>query len=78
VITGGPGTGKTTLLKVLLRVIERLGLDTLCASADGTRRQAYVGGDRTRGLHHSIGSCQYQPRIHEFMRNEGNRSRGIS
>jgi exodeoxyribonuclease V alpha subunit len=71
VITGGPGTGKTTLLKVLLGVFTRLGLGTLCASPTGraAKRMAEATGREASTIHRLL---QYQPRTHEFFRNEEN------
>jgi exodeoxyribonuclease V alpha subunit len=71
VITGGPGTGKTTLLNVLLRVHDRLGLTSLCASPTGraAKRMAEATGHESSTIHRLL---QYQPRTHEFFRNEDN------
>jgi exodeoxyribonuclease V alpha subunit len=75
VITGGPGTGKTTLLKVLLRLYERLELKALCASPTGraAKRMAEATGHEASTIHRLL---QYQPRTHEFFRNEDNPLQG--
>ena len=56
IITGGPGTGKTTTINTILKVFEQEGLDILLAAdvpqkeclkrLDGRRRQ-YIGCSRS-------------------------------
>ena len=44
IITGGPGTGKTTLIRIILRIQERLDPDSmvmLCAPTGRARRRMY-------------------------------------
>lgn len=48
VITGGPGTGKTTIIKAMITVFERAGISTLLAAPTGRaakRMQEATGGD---------------------------------
>lgn len=53
VITGGPGTGKTTLLRVLLRVVREQGATWALASPTGraARRMAEATGQEASTLH---------------------------
>ena len=51
VITGGPGTGKTTLVRVLLRVAAQRGETWALASPTGRAEQAARRGHRPRGVH---------------------------
>ena len=71
IITGGPGTGKTTLLKVLLRLFDRLGLQVLCSSPTGraAKRMTEATGYEACTIHRLL---QYQPRTREFFRNQDN------
>jgi exodeoxyribonuclease V alpha subunit len=60
VVTGGPGTGKTTLLRVLLRVVRERGEQWALASPTGraARRLAEATGQEASTLHRLLG---YQP-----------------
>ncbi len=57
VITGGPGTGKTTLVRVLLGVADRLGFSFALASPTGraARRLAEATGRPAATLHRTLG-----------------------
>ncbi|MGC6515112.1 MAG: ATP-dependent RecD-like DNA helicase [Myxococcota bacterium] len=57
VITGGPGTGKTTLVKALLRVALERGETWLLASPTGraSRRLAEASGAEAQTLHRLLG-----------------------
>lgn len=57
VITGGPGTGKTTMTNVLLHVIEQLGVSvTLCApTGRAARRLSEATGLEASTIHRLIG-----------------------
>ena len=56
VITGGPGTGKTTLLRVLLRVVREQGAPWLLGSPTGraARRLAEATGQEASTLHRML------------------------
>lgn len=58
IITGGPGTGKTTTINTILQVFEQEGLDILLAAPTGRaakeclkrldgRRRQYIGCSRS-------------------------------
>ena len=53
IITGGPGTGKTTLVKAILKGLEKSGIDILLATPTGraARRLGDVAGRETKTIH---------------------------
>lgn len=57
VITGGPGTGKTTLIRSITAVMERLGRRVMLAAPTGraARRLSEVTGRPAATLHKSLG-----------------------
>jgi len=69
VITGGPGTGKTTLLRTLLRALDAAGLKPTLAAPTGraARRLAEATGRDARTLHRLL---EYSPDTQSFARNE--------
>jgi exodeoxyribonuclease V alpha subunit len=71
VLTGGPGTGKTTLLNCIIRILERLGWRILLASPTGraARRLAEVTGRDAKTIHRLL---EYSPNEGGFKRNEEN------
>ncbi len=56
VITGGPGTGKTTIISVLVRVIKKLGLRVKLAAPTGraARRMQEVTGVPAQTIHRML------------------------
>ena len=52
VITGGPGVGKTTIVRPILRILAAKGVRLAAVRADRPRRQAHDRGDRLRGQDH--------------------------
>jgi len=71
VLTGGPGTGKTTLVNCLIRILEREGQGILLASPTGraAKRLAEVTGREAKTIHRLL---EYSPTEGGFKRNEDN------
>lgn len=71
VITGGPGTGKTTIVRVLVEAARRLGIELrLCApTGRAARRLAEATGGEARTLHRLL---EYNPKSGAFQRDLGN------
>jgi len=53
VITGGPGTGKTTIIKAILTIFGRLGIDILLAAPTGraAKRMSEATGREAKTIH---------------------------
>ena len=58
VITGGPGTGKTTTIRAILALFEKLGLKTLLAAPTGraTKRMTELTGCEAATIHRLLGA----------------------
>ncbi len=71
VITGGPGTGKTTLLRSLLAIFEKKGLGVLLAAPTGraAKRMEAATGRHAKTIHRLL---EFSPRQGGFLRNESN------
>ena len=71
VLTGGPGTGKTTLLNCIIRILEGKGQRILLASPTGraARRLSEVTGREAKTIHRLL---EYSPNEGGFKRNEEN------
>jgi exodeoxyribonuclease V alpha subunit len=71
VITGGPGTGKTTLVNSLIRILERKGQHIVLASPTGraAKRLSEVTGKEAKTIHRLL---EYSPTEGGFKRNEDN------
>jgi exodeoxyribonuclease V alpha subunit len=69
VITGGPGTGKTTLLTALLAVLKRAKVSFLLAAPTGraAKRMAESAGEGAMTIHRLL---EYNPREGGFQRSE--------
>ena len=52
-LTGGPGTGKTTTVRAILRLFEKLGLDTALAAPTGraAKRMSELAGTEASTIH---------------------------
>ena len=80
VITGGPGTGKTTIINVILNVFEQNGVNTaLCApTGRAAKRMEAATGRTARTIHRLLeygnGNPEddYEYDSPDFMRNEDN------
>ncbi len=71
VITGGPGTGKTTILRFVIRLVEEAGLQyELCApTGRAAKRMAEATGAEARTIHRMLG---YGFDNESFVKNEDN------
>jgi exodeoxyribonuclease V alpha subunit len=69
VITGGPGTGKTTLLTALLAILRRAKVSFLLAAPTGraAKRMAESAGEGAMTIHRLL---EYNPREGGFQRSE--------
>jgi exodeoxyribonuclease V alpha subunit len=69
VITGGPGTGKTTLVNAILKIFNRAGARVLLAAPTGraAKRLSEATGREARTIHRLL---EYSPQKGGFQRNE--------
>lgn len=69
VITGGPGTGKTTIIMAVLRIFQQMGLRVLLAAPTGraAKRMSEATGREAKTIHRLL---EYSPQTGEFNRNE--------
>ncbi|MCX7828514.1 MAG: ATP-dependent RecD-like DNA helicase [Thermanaerothrix sp.] len=70
VITGGPGTGKTTLLRFTTALCQSMGLEVLLMAPTGraAKRMSEVTGLEASTIHRALG---YDPRSGGFQRGRG-------
>jgi exodeoxyribonuclease V alpha subunit len=68
VITGGPGTGKTTLVRGLVKILEKKNQRILLAAPTGraAKRLAEATGGEATTIHRLL---EYEPRSRTFQRN---------
>lgn len=76
VLTGGPGTGKTTTIRTMIEFFEREGMDILLAAPTGraAKRMTETTGREARTIHRLLelkGSEENGGKL-SFERNEGN------
>ena len=71
IVTGGPGTGKTTLIRSITAVFESLGKQVVLAAPTGraARRLAQVSGHKAHTIHRLLG---YNPVEDGFEHNADN------
>jgi len=71
VVTGGPGTGKTTLVRGLTSILEAKGRSLELAAPTGraAKRLAEATGQKARTIHRLL---EYAPADHAFSRSEDN------
>ena len=71
VITGGPGTGKTTIIKAILTIFGRLGIDILLAAPTGraAKRMNEATGREAKTIHRLL---EFSPQKMGFQKNEEN------
>ncbi len=75
VITGGPGTGKTTIIKGVVDVFRKWGKEVLLAAPTGraAKRLAAATGQDARTIHRVL---EFQPKKGTFKRNASNPLKG--
>ena len=73
ILTGGPGTGKTTTIRTILDLCETHGLEVLLAAPTGraAKRMQEASGHDARTLHRLLEVANVDGRL-EFDRNEDN------
>ena len=70
VVTGGPGTGKTTSINVIIRLMRRWGRVELCApTGRAAKRMSEATGCRARTIHRML---EYSGEQQGFTRDEDN------
>ncbi|MCK5862391.1 MAG: ATP-dependent RecD-like DNA helicase [Candidatus Hydrogenedentes bacterium] len=71
VITGGPGTGKTTVINSLLSILEKKGLSFLLTAPTGraVKRMEAATGNDAYTIHRLL---EFSPKTGAFQRNENN------
>jgi len=71
VITGGPGTGKTTLISALLQITARTSAKVLLAAPTGraAKRMSEATGREAKTIHRML---EYSPQRGAFQKNETN------
>lgn len=69
VITGGPGTGKTTIITAVLRIFQQMGLRVHLAAPTGraAKRMSEATGWEAKTIHRLL---EYSPQTGAFSRNE--------
>ncbi len=71
VLTGGPGTGKTTILNAIIKVFQSVGAKVLLAAPTGraAKRMSETSGVEAKTIHRLL---EFSPKEEGFGRNENN------
>jgi exodeoxyribonuclease V alpha subunit len=71
VLTGGPGTGKTTIVKAILKILSKLQIKMKLAAPTGraAKRLNEMTGHQAKTIHRLL---EYSIHKHEFLRNDRN------
>ncbi len=77
ILTGGPGTGKTTTINAIIRYFESEGMDICLGAPTGraAKRMAETTGYEARTIHRLLeinGNPEDEEQKNEFLRNMGN------
>jgi exodeoxyribonuclease V alpha subunit len=69
VITGGPGTGKTTIINAVLKIFGRIGIDILLAAPTGraAKKMTEATGREAKTIHRLL---EFSPQKRGFQKNE--------
>ncbi|MGB8953413.1 MAG: ATP-dependent RecD-like DNA helicase [Candidatus Aminicenantales bacterium] len=69
VITGGPGTGKTTIIKAIVTIFEKWGRRVILAAPTGraAKRLSEATGREAKTIHRTL---EFNPKMGVFRRNE--------
>lgn len=72
VITGGPGTGKTTLIKTILHILKKAGLEVMLAAPTGraAKRLSEATGAPAKTIHRLLGYGSEHANGSQFQFNE--------
>jgi exodeoxyribonuclease V alpha subunit len=75
IITGGPGTGKTTIIRAVTDIFQKWGREAILATPTGraAKRLAETTGREARTIHRVL---EFQPKKGTFKRNDRNPLRG--
>jgi len=75
IVTGGPGTGKTTVIKAIIDIFTSLGISFLLCAPTGraAKRMSETSGHEAKTIHRML-EIDYSGELHEpkFKRNEEN------
>lgn len=73
ILTGGPGTGKTTVIKGLISIFETIGLDVALSAPTGraAKRVSESSGCEAKTVHRLLEMEHSEEREPRFLRNEG-------
>jgi len=71
IITGGPGTGKTTIINAILKIFTRIGVKTLLAAPTGraAKRMSETSGHEAKTIHRLL---EFSMQKGGFKKNEEN------
>ena len=74
ILTGGPGTGKTTIIKALIRLFSQMGCSLALAAPTGraAKRMSEATGEEAKTIHRLL-EAEFGGEEHRFLRNENNR-----
>ena len=74
ILTGGPGTGKTTVVKAMLSIFKSLGLKTVLAAPTGraAKRMSEATGDEAKTVHRMLEMERTSDGSMRFCRSEKN------
>lgn len=69
VITGGPGTGKTTIIKAIIKIYKKMGRHALLAAPTGraAKRMSEATGHEAKTIHRLL---EFSPKLASFKKNE--------